>query len=46
MMGVCGIIAIMYKCQELRVWCWGETKRSDGNGIVATRERDNGFMER
>lgn len=38
-MGVCGIDAIMYKCQELRLWCWRKTKDGDGNGIVGTKER-------
>lgn len=38
-MGVCGIDAIMYMCQELRLWFWRETKGRDGNGIVATKER-------
>lgn len=38
-MDSCGIIAIMYKCQERRVWCGRETKHGDGNGIVATKSR-------
>ncbi len=42
-MGVCGIDAIKYACQKLRIWCWGGQREVMGMALLRQRG-DNGFM--